>query len=809
MATAQDQTRQTHGAIVKRISPKKILSIACCSVMMSGAFAPAFAQVATVRLTGAAAGVPGAAASISALNGPALLGGVPSIAGASALTAAPAASALIPALAAPGALVTAAAAPAAAPALTSARQAAAADGPKAPSDNNPDAAKKPADSIGAAKDLSGRVTPAAGETAGSDKAAAASNQVFDGAAVNLAAAEAVPAGTHGTPLNRLYPKVVFIQDVFTGPAPDSVASYVNRLIDAGVHVVFMTWRPQKGPGSAEEILLSRVKQSRANPVVVVAFNGGKIALHGRSANPKAIMENVGQFSDENVAKIKAIADKIGGSDSVLSASPAENEAFSLTVTVPGASREAAIKSMNAQMKSDGLPYKAEANQDDANAIIIHSMPLRFSLPRVMDALESQFPGENLSGQPEKFLVVADSMKSLRFSTSFPKQAEVQVAGDGAEVAAVLGATLGDRKLETVAIKLGKLRQYAEFWEPSRRYMTAAVDSESRGGGGGGASAKPADRQTSQMLSMFVGTIINRLMARIYENIRNGQHQFTSTPWALQKQLEAMWHKPIESGVYVNKKLAIALASTPAEVKRGYMEKASAFVSNFYARELANYPAAASNVELNLVSLNTDRKSSIMLEFKSKSTGKIYKIYTRIPRVMRLVTGQEVKLTAYGYRTGKETANEGEIFLAPLYAMALLKGHARKGADGKWHQGSPEGPVITKLVVQFERHTSASIKVFDASEFDMLEENGMIDGPIVQEITSAIERMEADPEYQKYYKEHEEEATKDDLKKPATSKPVVKISKRDVAKLTPKEKNQLKPRAKPIVRNAKKPARGNK
>src|SRR6185312_1213886 len=125
-----------------------------------------------------------------------------------------------------------------------------------------------------------------------------------------------------------------------------------------------------------------------------------------------------------------------------------------------------------------------------------------------------------------------------------------------------------------------------------------------------------------------------------------------------------------------------------------------------ARELANYPAAAANVELNLVSLNTDRKSSIMLEFKSKSTGKIYKIYTRIPR---LVTGQEVKLTAHGYRTGKETANEGEIFLAPLYAMALLKGHARKGADGKWHQGTPEGPVINKLVIQFERHTSASIK----------------------------------------------------------------------------------------------------
>ena len=785
---------------MKRISPKKVVSIFCCSVLMSGAFSPAFAQVAAVRLPGVAAGVPGAAAGAGLAN-PASFGGVPSIMAMSPMTAAPAASALIPALAAPSALVSAAipAAPALSPALH-----AAADAPKGPADESKkDAAAAPAN-LGAVKDLSGTVTPKDGEAAGSVKAAAASNAAFDGAAAKAESDDAVPTGSNGAPLNRLYPKVVFIQDVFSGPAPASVAQSINRMIDAGVHVVFMTWRPQKGPGSAEEILLSQVKQSRGNPVIVVAFNGGKIALHGRAANPKAIMENVGQFSEENVAKIKAIAGTLGAVTVV--GSPADKEAFSLAVTIEGQPRAAAIKALNARMKEAGLPYRGEANQDDANAIIIHSMPLRFSLPRVMDALETQFPGENIAGQPEKFLVVADSMKSLRFSTSFPKLAEVQVAGDGSGVGAVLGAVLGDRKLETVAIKLGKLRQYAEFWEPSRHYMTG-VDSESRGGGGGGASAKPKDRQTSQMLSMFVGTIINRLMSKIYENIRNGQHQFTATPWALQKQLEAMWRKPIENGVYVNKKLAVALASTPNEVKRGYMEKASAFVSNFYARELANYPAAAANVELNLVSLNTDRKSSIMLEFKSKSTGKIYKIYTRIPRVMRLVTGQEVKLTAYGYRTGKETANEGEIFLAPLYAMALLKGHARKGADGKWHQGSPEGPVINKLVIQFERHTSASIKIFDASEFDMLEENGMIEGPIVREITSAIERMEADPEYQQYYLEHEVEATKEDLKKPETAKKPAVKSPRANAALTAKAKKPIV--AKPAARPARKPSRGGK
>jgi hypothetical protein len=768
---------------VKRLTPKAVLSIFCCSALMSGASMPSVAQV--VRVNAGAAGALGAGASAaSALQNPALNGGVPSIMGANALTAAPLAAPLsapgLPAGVLPA--VAPAAAPAAAlaaPALPAAALPAASDAPEAP--KGPKAAQSPAE---AAKSLASELTPAAGETAGGAKAAAASGEFFDGSDGGGDGA-AVPTASNGAPLSRLYPKVVFLQDVFSGPAPESVAESVNQLIDAGVHVVFLTWRPQKGPGSADEVLLSRVKQSRNNPVVVVSYNGGKISLHGRAANPKPILENVGQFTPANLEKIRGFAEKIAanaGGRAVLTASPDDKEAFSLTVAFEGApklTRGAALRSLNTRMRNAGLPYKAQPHPELADAVILHSMPLRFSLPRVLDALDGQFPGENLSAQPEKFLVIADSMKSPKFSTSFPKKAEVQVAGGAAGADAVLGAVLGMRRLETVSIKLGKLRQYAEYWEPSRRYASAGVDSEVRGGGGGGSAVLAKDRKSSQMMSMFVGTVINRLMARIYENIRNGQHQFAATPWAIQKQLEAMWRKPIENGVYVNKKLAAVLATIPPHVKRGYFEKAAAFVSNFYARELASYPAAAAHVEMNLVSLNTDRKSSITLEFKSNATGKIYKIYTRIPRVMMQRTGQGVTLTAYAYRTGKETADDGEEFLARVFAMALLKAHARKGPDGLWHQGSVGGAPISKLVVQFERHTSARIKVYDAKDFDALDETGLIDGPVVREITSAIERMEADAEYQQYYLEHEQEATKDDLKKPrkkaARRKPAAKTA----------------------------------
>ncbi len=741
---------------MKRLTPKAVLSIFCCSALMSGASASAFAQVARIGLPGAL-GAEAAPAAAAGLQNPALAGGVSSMAG--ALSAAPLAAPLAaPAL--PVGVFTAA--PAAAALPVAAALPAAADAPETP--------KTPKSAVQGAKDLAARLAPEAGKDADGSQAAAASGAFFDGSGGGADAAP--PVAADGAPLSRLYPKVVFLQDVFTGPAPESVAESVNRLIDAGVHVVFLTWRPQKGPGSADEVLLSRVKQSRNNPVVVVSYNGGKISLHGRAANPKPILENVGQFTPENLAKIRGFAEKIAakaGGVAAVTASPDDKEAFSLTVSFAGApkvTRAAALRSLNTAMRSAGLPYKALPHPEDADAVILHSMPLRFSLPRVLDALETQFPGEKLSAQPEKFLVITDSMKSPKFSTSFPKQAEVQVAGGAAGADAVLGAVLGTRRLDTVSIKLGKLRQYAEYWEPSRRYASG-VDSEPRGGGGSVTLAK--DRKSSQMMSMFVGTVINRLLARVYENIRNGQHQFAATPWAIQKQLDAMWRKPIENGVYVNKKLAGVLATIPSHVKRGYYEKASAFVSNFYSRELANYPAAAAHVEMNLVSLNTDRKSSITLEFKSNATGKIYKIYTRIPRVMMQRTGQGVTMTAYAYRTGKETADDGEEFLARVYAMALLKAHARKGADGLWHQGSVNGAPITKLVVQFERHTSARIKVYDAKDFDALDESGLIDGPVVREITAAIERMEADPEYQQYYLEHEQEASREDLKKPQTAK----------------------------------------
>ena len=103
--------------------------------------------------------------------------------------------------------------------------------------------------------------------------------------------------------------------------------------------------------------------------------------------------------------------------------------------------------------------------------------------RLFKALDTQFRGEKLTGDPSKFLVLADSKKSPKFSKAFPKKAEVQVVKSDADVKNVLGAVLGVHKLKSVKFKLGKLRQFVEYWEPSRRY-----EGEPGAGGGGSPSS---------------------------------------------------------------------------------------------------------------------------------------------------------------------------------------------------------------------------------------------------------------------------------------------------------------------------------
>lgn len=578
----------------------------------------------------------------------------------------------------------------------------------------------------------------------------------------------------GSDLSTAYPRVAFILDIFKGPASDATAEYVQELVKAGVRVVFMTWRPQKGPDSADSVLLDRVKAGRTNPVIVVSHNGGRIALHSRAKNPTAIVPDQNAFSESDIETFRSINAELAaayGIEEALDehAAPDIKSAFSYMLRVPGKiSRTEFMGKYNRALAKAKLPYKMTAHPTDARVIMTQSMPLRFSLKRVYTALSTQFRGEGLPGRPDKFLILSDSQRSPQFSRSFPKQAEVVVAKTGKDVEDTLGAVLGDRKLKMVSIKLGKLRQYVEYWEPSQGWRDAMKGKKSAKGTGGGSAMKgQANRLYHQKFAMFTGSVFFTLMAWFYEQVWRGQAKLT-TQSAFEARFQQVWNNPWKYGVFISKAQA-EMMKTPLwkKMSRGYFRYARAYLRNFYQREFGDYQEASEDVLMNLVSLASDRKSLITLNFKSPTTAKRYKIFTRIPRLMKHDTPEGRVLTAHAYRTGKEAPDDGDEIYAKTMALSTLVGYARKGIDKRWHHGWFLGKPIAKIQVRFEYRNSARDWWFDPNELLELQDNGAVtQGPIVQEITSVIERMEADEEYQEYYREQQERGKKEDAKKDA-------------------------------------------
>jgi hypothetical protein len=229
-----------------------------------------------------------------------------------------------------------------------------------------------------------------------------------------------------------------MQDVFSKPASDQSVAYIGKLLDAGVHLVFLTWRPQKGPGSAEEILLARLKQHRTNPIMVVSFNGGKVSLHGRAANPKSILEDVGGFTPAHLDGFRAASAKLqkalGLSEPLEeSALPSVESPFSYVLELPRSVKDADVPSMRAKairrfnefLRDAKLgAFRVAPHPENPRAIISQSMPLRFSLPRVYKALDDQFHGEELLDAPDKFLNISDSLRSRKFTSGLTKEPAV-------------------------------------------------------------------------------------------------------------------------------------------------------------------------------------------------------------------------------------------------------------------------------------------------------------------------------------------------------------------------------------------------
>lgn len=571
------------------------------------------------------------------------------------------------------------------------------------------------------------------------------------------------------------PRVVFIEDVFEGPASETTVAYVQKVIDRGAHVVFMTARPHMGAGSADEILLSRLKVSQKNPPIVVSYNGARIALHSHAKDPKAYMPDSDAFTPEALAAFKKTAADITAALNlgapVSAAAPSEASAFTYTLRLPDSVPAAELAAMqktvtrrfNGAMTKAGLSYTLQPHPDDARLLWVRSMPLRMSLERVFEALDTRFKGEDLLDSPMNFLVLGDSNRSFKLSTAWPKGVTFRPAAGDADIAKQIGVVLGDLTRKPVGIKLGEIRQWDEYWAPmllrrSGERPGPGADAKAGGGTWGG------EKGYTGPMGMFTGSLFYRLMPSLIENVWRGQDRLTTLTQG-EKLLRQMWNKPIQHGVFVSRKQAALMQETGwKERSGGYLERALAIFREIYNRMFEHYSEAAADIMHNLAGLTTDGHSLITVPFRAGNT--LYRVMTRLPRLMKHDTPQGRVLSVHAYRTGKQPfEGDGDSVYARTMAMAMLVGFSQPGPDGAWHDGWAEGPRIAKLHVRFEYKGGGLDLYFNPNDFFSVLPNGKLrQGPIVREIANTIERMRADKEFQEHYKAEVEEAKPEDLKK---------------------------------------------
>jgi hypothetical protein len=566
------------------------------------------------------------------------------------------------------------------------------------------------------------------------------------------------------------PRVVFIQDVFTEPASDATVDYIQRLVNAGAHVVFMTARPHKGEDSADTVLLSRLKVSQNNPIIVASHNGGRIALHSRAKDPKAYIPDSRAFNEETLKAFNAVASELAGDLDVefeFEELPNNKSAFQYNLWIPksvpanelAAVRSKAIRGFNAAMRQQGLEYSIERHPDNPRLLWARSQPMRLSLDRVFSALDKRFHGEELLTRPETFLVIGDSKRSRKLSKAWPKQVTFRSAKSEEELFDYVGSVLGDRRQKMVGVKLGEIRTYTDFWEPMLERRSGNFGSDGHQSHRG----TEEDRRYHGPMAMFTGSILYKLMPELFENVWRGQTRNASKNHA-KERLRQMWRNPEKEGVFVSKRQA-AVMNEPGwkERSRGYLERALTLFDKIYERTFEHYGATAKDIMHNMAALATDRQSLITLVFKSG--GKIYKVFTRLPRLMKHDTSEGRVLSVVTYRSGKEPAKgkAADTYTKTL-AMAILAGFAQPGADGFWHDGWAQGPKISKLHVRVEYKQSGRDFYFDPSDFFKIMPNGSYkQGVVVKEIANMIERMRADDEFQEHYKAETEEATEEEIK----------------------------------------------
>ncbi len=609
---------------------------------------------------------------------------------------------------------------------------------------------------------------------------ASSNETFDGlkaSAGDAGGGAQTPGGTgggnggganngggnnndDGGKLNRLQPRVVMILDTFKGPASDKMVSHIETLLDNGVHVVFVTPRADKGENSADSVLISKLKIRTGNPVVVVSYNGARVAAHSSKAeNPKPLIEDQPGFSENTIETFRKIT---GGVEAKIGFTGMPKEfgmPSSENPLIYGADlpkdkdfdSSGFARVYNAALKAKGLKYKIEV-VEEANGrryFFTQSTALKLNTGRIFKGIFSQFPELRDDLKAEHVLVLADSTKAANFLKTLGSEESVSGKGfyihgtKGAEdVEAALGAVLGKNAFEKVVVQRNQLRSYTEWLDARAKF--GDFKKEGGGGSGGGYHMPASHSRYYRDLGFYRGILMYDIMGRIYHMIRKGQYHEATLEASLDV-LTRMWYQPRNMGVRITPEMDAARMSPRWKaLQKGYLETSKVWLRNYYHRNFKDFPHNVSeNVVGKMINLARDSKNSINIEYQSPYTGRRYVVYVRPARTELDQDDKGNILVAHVYRTGKEpyeTEFDDNIEVN-LVAHAMLQGYGEKRADGKWYVNDEADPRV-KVVFHYNTRDLSRTQTTEQIESHSAE------------VTATIEKMQSDKEFLDHWEEQE-------------------------------------------------------
>lgn len=557
-----------------------------------------------------------------------------------------------------------------------------------------------------------------------------------------------------------HPRVVMIVDTLSGPASDELVGRIEKLADLGVRVVFITARADKGPNSADEVLMSRLRVRMNNPVIAITYNGARVtAKSSKAENPKPLIEDQEGFSDsvkENFRKVNAELKKALN----VEATEVDSSEHVYAVELPASADLAKAASLyNAKLRRLGYNYRVEGRRDEEGRqyLFTQSTALRLNIGRIFRGLFAQHPNLRDDLRREEVTILVDGSKAPKFVKALRESEELPGRGfhmptvkNAGELESALGGILGVEALKKEHVTRYQLRTYLEYKEQIKRWGQAR---SSGGTGGGGKSMQPKKYgKLYRQMAFYRGVIMYDLMGRIYKTLRKGQF-FDASPEAAQETLEKMWNFPLTNGVRLSPELEQARNSPETKgiwraLSKGYLETSKIWLANYYKRNFpGDWPSGVNQRVIGtLMNLAQDGKNQIKVEYTSPVARYQISMMPARTNVYKGADGHWV-LEGHVYRTGAEPYQEEfeDSIEKNLLAHAMLRGYADP-RDGKWYVNGEADPRIRIVFHYMTRDLDSTMTPEQV-------------GQDSANITTLISEMLADADFMAFWEEQEAENAK--------------------------------------------------